>query len=342
MITGDYPVTAQNIAQQIGLENSGSVITGAELESMNIEVLKERITDINIFARMVPEQKLILVNAFKEKGHIVAMTGDGVNDAPALKSSHIGVAMGERGTDVAREAADLVLLDDDFSSIVSAVRLGRKIFDNLKKAMTYIVSVHIPIAGMSLIPVFLGFKEMILLPIHIVFLELIIDPACSVVFEAEPEDDDIMKRKPRDPQERLFGKKTLIISIAQGLVSLLAVMGVYLAAIHLGEPPDEARAVSFATLIISNICLILTNRSWSQGIVSSFRTRNKTVPWIIGSALTFLGLVLFTPFLQKLFHFAPMHLTDLAMAVLAGIASILWFEILKLFLRKTGRYSLSK
>jgi Ca2+-transporting ATPase len=342
MITGDYPVTAQNIARQIGLENSGSVITGAELESMNIEVLKERITDINIFARMVPEQKLILVNAFKEKGHIVAMTGDGVNDAPALKSSHIGVAMGERGTDVAREAADLVLLDDDFSSIVSAVRLGRKIFDNLKKAMTYIVSVHIPIAGMSLIPVFLGFKEMILLPIHIVFLELIIDPACSVVFEAEPEDDDIMKRKPRDPQERLFGKKTLIISIAQGLVSLLAVMGVYLAAIHLGEPPDEARAVSFATLIISNICLILTNRSWSQGIISSFRTRNKTVPWIIGSALTFLGLVLFTPFLQKLFHFAPMHLTDLALAVLAGIASIIWFEILKLFLRKTGRYSLSK
>ena len=236
MITGDYPITAQTIARQIGLKNPDKVITGKELEQMDAITLQQRIKEVNVFARVVPEQKLILVNALKAAGQIVAMTGDGVNDAPALKSAHIGIAMGERGTDVAREASDLVLLNDDFSSIVAAVRMGRKIFDNLKKAMAYIVSVHIPIAGMSLLPVFLGWKEMVLLPVHIVFLELIIDPACSVVFEAEAEESGIMQRKPRDPGERLFGKRTLAISAAQGIVALIVVALVYKAALYLGQP----------------------------------------------------------------------------------------------------------
>lgn len=333
MITGDYPITAQTIARQIGLKNPDKVITGKELEQMDAGTLEERIKEINVFARVVPEQKLILVNALKATGQIVAMTGDGVNDAPALKSAHIGIAMGERGTDVAREASDLVLLDDDFSSIVLAVRMGRKIFDNLKKAMAYIVSVHIPIAGMSLLPVFLGWKEMVLLPIHIVFLELIIDPACSVVFEAEPEESDIMRRKPRDPGERLFGKRTLAISAAQGIAALLVTVLVYMAALHLGHSPDEARAIAFITLIVSNLCLILTNRSWSRDIITSFKTPNPALAWVLGGACFFLLLVVFVPFLQRVFHFAPMHAIDFLLALGAGIVSITWFEVLKIVSR---------
>ena len=334
MITGDYPITAQTIARQIGLKNPDKVITGKELEQMDALTLQQQIKEVNVFARVVPEQKLILVNALKASGQIVAMTGDGVNDAPALKSAHIGIAMGERGTDVAREASDLVLLNDDFSSIVAAVRLGRKIFDNLKKAMAYIVSVHIPIAGMSLLPVFLGWKEMVLLPIHIVFLELIIDPACSVVFEAEAEESGIMERKPRDPKERLFGKRTLAISAAQGIIALIVVALVYQSALSLGQPLDEARAIAFVTLIISNLCLILTNRSWSRSIFASFKSRNPALAWVMGGALIFLGLVIYAPFLQGLFHFAPIHAMDFFLAIIAGIVSIIWFELFKVFTRK--------
>jgi Ca2+-transporting ATPase len=334
MITGDYPITAQTIARQIGLTNPDKVITGKELEQMDALTLQQQIKEVNVFARVAPEQKLILVNALKAGGQIVAMTGDGVNDAPALKSAHIGVAMGERGTDVAREASDLVLLNDDFSSIVSAVRLGRKIFDNLKKAMAYIVSVHIPIAGMSLLPVFLGWKEMILLPVHIVFLELIIDPACSVVFEAEAEESGIMQRAPRDPNERLFGKRSLVISTAQGLIALIVVALVFKAALYLGQSMDGARAIAFITVIVSNLCLILTNRSWSRTIFVYFKTPNPALTWVIGGALIFLGLVIFVPFLQDIFHFAPMHGIDFFLALIAGVVSITWFEVLKIYTHK--------
>jgi Ca2+-transporting ATPase len=226
MITGDYPGTAQNIARQIGLKDTDQFITGAQLAKMDDTELRERIRRVNIFARVVPEQKLRLVNALKANGEIVAMTGDGVNDAPALKSAHIGVAMGGRGTDVAREASSLVLLDDDFSSIVSAVKQGRRIFDNIKKAMAYILAVHVPIAGLSLVPVLLKWP-LVLLPVHIVFLELIIDPVCSVVFEAEREEADIMDRPPRNPKEPLFGRKTILISLLQGLSVLAVTLGVF-------------------------------------------------------------------------------------------------------------------
>lgn len=336
MITGDYPKTAQAIAKSIGLKNPELSITGPELEKMDPEELKRRVHDVNVFARVVPEQKLILVNALKATGEIVAMTGDGVNDAPALKSAHIGVAMGERGTDVAREASSLVLLDDDFNSIVQAVRMGRRIFDNLRKAMAYIISVHIPIAGISLIPVLFRWPDLVLFPAHIVFLELIIDPACSIVFEAEPEESDIMKRNPRPASEPLFGPKTLIFSTLQGLVSLAAVVTVYLLALKTGHPADEARSLTFATLIISNLFLILTNRSWSKSLFKTLRKPNQALIWVLIGATAFLLLVAFVPFLRGLFHFAAVNPLDYLMALAAGIISVFWFELVKWISRRVN------
>jgi Ca2+-transporting ATPase len=334
MITGDYPGTAQKIARQIGLPNPERVITGQELDRMSPEELARGIHDVTIFARVVPEQKLAIVKALKERGEVVAMTGDGVNDAPALKSAHIGVAMGGRGTDVAREASDLVLLDDDFSSIVAAVRMGRRIFDNLKKAMAYIISVHIPIALASLVPVLLQWKEMILYPVHIVFLELIIDPACSVVFEAEPEDPDIMARKPRSPRARLFGKRSLAVALLQGIVAFAVVIAVYRIALSLGQSFAEARSLAFITLIVSNLCMILTNRSWSRTMLYSLSVPNPALTWVVVGAVGFLAAVVYTPGLRDLFHFAPMHIIDVALSLGAGAVSVAWFEAVKLLRRR--------
>lgn len=329
MITGDYPGTAMNIARQIGLVPADEVITGPELTQMTDEELQRRITRVNIFARVVPEQKLRLVSALKADGEIVAMTGDGVNDAPALKAAHIGIAMGERGTDVAREAAALVLLDDDFSSIEQAVKVGRRVFDNLKKAMAYLLAIHVPIAGMTLIPVLLKWP-LVLLPVHIAFLHLIIDPACSVVFEAEPEEADVMRRPPRDPRERLFSRSTLVLSFLQGLGVLVILVAIYGFALRRGQSELEARALAFTTLIIANLCLILTNRSWSRTVVATARSRNPALWWVVGGALVFLGLVLYVPFLRDLFLFSTLHWGDLALCLSAGAVSVLWFEVFKI------------
>lgn len=337
MITGDYSGTARNIACQIGLKNTEDVITGPELERMSRQELEEKIKTVNIFARIIPEQKLLIVNALKAAGEIVGMTGDGVNDAPALKSAHIGVAMGERGTDVARESAGIVLLKDDFTFIVEAVRMGRRIFDNLRKAMAYIISVHIPIAGISLLPVFMGWP-VILYPVHIVFLELIIDPACTIVFEAEGEEPDVMQRPPRSPSSPLFGKRMLFISFLQGLFSLAVVALVFIiASWRFGNTPaavDEARTITFITLIVSNLCLILTNRSWRESIFSMLKVKNNALPWVVLGAVCFLLLVIYVPFLRDLFHFRFMHVPDMLISLGAGIATILWFEFIKFIVRK--------
>ena len=335
MITGDYPATAQNIARQIGLVPNDRFITGPELDAMSDDDLSERVKTVNIFARVVPEQKLRIVTAMKSNGAVVAMTGDGVNDAPALKAADIGIAMGGRGTDVAREAAALVLLDDDFSSIVHAVRLGRRIFDNLKKAIAYILAVHVPIAGLSLIPVLFKWP-LILLPVHVVFLEMIIDPACSIIFEVEPEEKDVMKRQPRDSTEPLLSRSRLILSLMQGLGVLAIVLAVFAVSSQRGQSEDEARTLTFATLVIANVGLILVNRSWSRSIIETLRTPNAAVWWVIGGAISFLTLVIYVPVLQTAFHFAPLHGTDIAIALAAGLISILWFEGVKVFRRQSG------
>jgi Ca2+-transporting ATPase len=335
MITGDYQATAQQIAREIGLKPVDKVLTGPELDAMDDAELKEHIRDINIFSRVVPEQKLRLVNAFKDRGEIVAMTGDGVNDAPALKAADIGIAMGGRGTDVAREAAALVLLDDDFSSIVDAVRLGRRIFDNLRKAMAYILAIHVPIAGLSLIPVLFGWPH-VLMPVHVVFLELIIDPACSVVFEMEPAEKNVMERPPRNPAEPLFSRRTVLLSLIQGVVVLLTVLTVFCFSLYQGRTDAETRTLTFVTLIVANMGLIFTNLSWSSNIISIMRTRNNAL-WLMAAAtVVFLGLVIYVPVLRQLFGFTVLHFDDVAACFFIGTASIMWFEVIKYISRTRG------
>jgi Ca2+-transporting ATPase len=320
MITGDYPGTAQSIAREIGLQNSSEVIPGPALDAMNEEDLANRVKTVNLFARMIPEQKLRLVQALKANGEVVAMTGDGVNDAPALKAAHIGIAMGSRGTDVAREAGSIVLLDDAFESIVKGVRTGRRIFNNLKKAMLYIFVVHVPIAGLSLVPILLGWPLM-LLPIHVVFLELIIDPACTVVFEAERDEPGIMDRPPRNLDDPLFGTRSLMVGLVQGG----AVLAVELAVIFwtlsaYGE--QVARAAAFTIMVLCNLGLILLSRAGKRSIIKTLRTPNRPQAYVMIGSLGLLGLSLFAPWLQKLFMFGPLPPTILGLSAIAASFSL--------------------
>ena len=332
MITGDYSGTAMSIAREIGLKPADLCITGPELAEMTDAELAQRIGEVCIFARMVPEQKLRIVHALQARSEVVAMTGDGVNDAPALKAADIGIAMGQRGTDVAREASAIVLTDDDFSSIVGAVRQGRRAYDNLRKAMAYIIAVHVPIAGMSLIPILAGKSwPLVLLPMHIAFLELIIDPACSVVFEAEAEEPGIMQRPPRPPDEPLFTRRVLGISLLQGASVLVAVFAIYFWALSTGHTEADVRGLTFATLVVGNLGLILVNRSWTRTVVGGLASdRNAALAWVLGGALTFLALLMVVPFLREIFRFAAFDLTDVLAVLVAGLAGVAWFEVYKI------------
>lgn len=322
MITGDYEGTAKSIAAEIGLPLGESVVTGADLKKLTEDELKSRIVNTSIFCRVAPEQKLQIVNAWRSLGKVVAMTGDGVNDAPALKSADIGIAMGKRGTDVAREASDIVLVEDDFSSIVKAVRMGRRIYSNLKNAMTYAFAIHIPIAGLSLIPVLLGWP-LLLLPMHIVFLELMIDPACSVVFESGTEAKDIMEKPPRDVTEKVFSFIVLETAILQGLSILIFSIVAFYFIWYQGSLEEKARTTCFITLIVGNTLLVLKNLAEKKLSLQLFRSMNLPFKILAISALLMLAAIVYNPFLRNLFHFAELEFSEFGVSVLLGILSML-------------------
>ena len=323
MITGDHAGTALAIASQAGFDTTDGVLLGAELESLTDEELAQRTRIVNIYARTKPEQKLRLVQMFKATGEIVAMTGDGVNDAPALRAAHIGVAMGRRGTDVAREAAALVLVNDDFGSLVAAVRLGRRIYSNLRHAMTYIVAVHIPIAGLGLLPVLFGWP-LLFTPVHVLFLEFIIDPACAFVFEADAEAPDIMRRRPRRPDEPLFSRALLKRSVSLGFAVLLLCAIVYGTTLQLGSV-DEARTLAFLTLVAANLALIFVSRSRSETLATIFVKPNRIYWWIVALASLILALAIILPGFAEVFRFAqPPWIATIAVVTLA-VGSVLAF-----------------
>ncbi|WP_318761496.1 cation-translocating P-type ATPase [Aminobacter niigataensis] len=335
MITGDYPATARAIALQAGIAVD-DVQTGNALASLDEAEFARRVRSASVFARIMPEQKLRIVQALKADGEIVAMTGDGVNDAPSLKAAHIGVAMGGRGTDVAREASSIVLLNDDFGSIVVAVRLGRRIYDNLRKAMGFIFAVHVPIAGLALLPLVFGLP-ILMGPIHIAFLEMIIDPVCALVFEAEKEEGDVMRRKPRRPNESLFSWPLIGWSVMQGALAFGLVAAIYLVALDRGMPEDEVRALTFFSLVVSIISLILVNRSFSASLITAFRGHNPSLGWILLGVSAILAASLLWPWLSALFAFGALHLDDLAVTLAAGIIVLLVLEAIKPLWRKSLR-----
>ena len=334
MITGDFGSTAQAIAAQAGLDTQGGLLSGSEMAELSDAQLRERVGQTTVYARVLPEQKLRIVNALKARGEVVAMTGDGVNDAPSLKAAHIGIAMGQRGTHVAREASALVLLDDDFSSIVHAIRLGRRIYDNLRKAMAFVLAVHVPIAGLSLLPLLVGLP-VVFMPVHIAFLELVIDPVGSFVFEAEVEESDVMLRPPRDPQAPLFSSSLMVWSLMQGVAILLCSASLFVALLAQGISPEQARATTFAALVLANFGLIVVNRSFAASSARALLRPNPALQRIFAATLALLLAALYVPMLRTLFHFEALSLPLVALAVAVGLGTTLLLEGLKRLARST-------
>lgn len=334
IITGDYAITAKSIAKQIGMAGYDKIITGDELNNMSDVELKENIKNTTIFARAIPEQKLRIVQALKANNEIVAMTGDGVNDAPSLKAAHIGIAMGNKGTDVAREASSLVLLDDNFASIVASIRSGRRIFDNLQKAMSYIMAIHIPIIGLTLIPAFFSSFPILLMPLHIVFMELIIDPSCSIAFEYEPEEKGIMNRTPRNPDKQFFGRRKILYSVFQGLLLLIMVVSVYFIIINEGHSAGEVRAITFSSLIIGNIFLILNNLSKTRSFISTLMEKNKAVIIILSASFLMLIMIISIPSLQQIFKFEFPGYQHFTTSIIGAFVLLIVLEIIKFLKNK--------
>jgi P-type Ca2+ transporter type 2C len=327
MITGDYPITARAIAKQAGIE-SEKVLTGDEIDSMSDVELTKAVTAVSIFARIRPQQKLRLVESLKARREIVAMTGDGVNDAPAIKAAHIGIAMGGRGSEVARESAAIVLLNDDFGAIVKSVRLGRRIYDNLRKSVEYIIAIHIPLAGLTLVPLAFGLP-LILTPIHIAFLEMVVDPACSVIFEAEREEDNVMNRPPRDTTMPLLPRKRVVWACVQGLFALTILVGLFVSAVFAGATEPEVRALVFTSLILVNLSLIFVNRSNNASIWRTLGAENRSF-WVLffGVCVMLVPMLLWLP-ARSMFRLGEFHGHDLLICIAAAIVNIAILELIK-------------
>tara|TARA_R110000796_G_scaffold30896_3_gene82330 strand:- start:28698 stop:31208 length:2511 start_codon:yes stop_codon:yes gene_type:complete len=339
LVTGDNPATSMAIAKQIEFPGYEKSMTGKELMQLGDAELQQKVISTQVFTRMFPEAKLRIVNAIKANNEVVAMTGDGVNDGPALKASHIGIAMGKKGTEIAKQAASLILVDDDLSKMVDAIAMGRKIYGNLKKAIQYIISIHIPIILTVFIPLALGWTyPAIFSPSHVILLELIMGPTCSIIYENEPMEKNTMIQKPRPFTTTFFKFKELVTSIIQGLVITLGSLSVYQYAVFEGYNESVTRTMVFMVLISSNIFLTLVNRSFYYSIWTTLKYKNNLVPLIIGITLILSALLLFVPPLTRFFQFETLNTNQLGIAVIAGMISVLWYEIVKGIKRSKGKY----
>lgn len=335
IITGDNARTTNAIAQQIGFKGFEKSITGDELMKLNNAELQSKVMDINLFSRMFPEAKLRIVNALKANGQIVAMTGDGVNDGPSLKAAHIGIAMGKKGTAIAKDAASLILVEDDLSKMVEAVAMGRRIYTNLKKAIQYIISIHIPIILIVFIPLALGWiYPNIFSPLHVILLELIMGPTCSILYENEPTEADTMQRGPRALTSTFFKAKELITSILQGVVISIGVLSIYQWSVYNQWNENSTRSMVFLTLITANVLLTLVNRSFYYSLWVTLHYKNFMVSLLIGITVLLVILLFAVPFLRSLFNFELLTIYQLTVCILAGSVSVLWFEVPKYFRRK--------
>ena len=335
MITGDFSETALNIATQVGIKQLQQSLTGEEVIKLPAEVLQQRVKQTSIFSRMFPDAKLKVIEALKANGEIVAMTGDGVNDGPALKSAHIGIAMGDRGTELAKEAADLVITDDNLEKISAAIQQGRRIYSNFKKAVRYIISIHIPIILTASLPLLLGWKfPNIFTPIHVIFLELIMGPTCSVFYEREPVEPGIMHNPPRKRTLNMFSGKELLISIVQGLFITMALLGIYYYFMNLGFPIEYVRTMVFTSLILANLWLSFENRSFEESFLKTLRYKNPLAPYLLLISAGFLLAVLLLEPVRQLFKLQPISMIHFLLSVFASFISVIWFEGYKFLNRR--------
>jgi Ca2+-transporting ATPase len=338
IITGDNATTTSTIAKQIGFRNPDNTLNGDELMTMDEETLKSKVMETTIFTRMFPEAKLRIIQALKDNNQIVAMTGDGVNDGPALKSAHIGIAMGEKGTEIAKQAANLILIEDDLSKMIDAIAIGRKIYINLKKAIQYIISIHIPIVLIVFIPLVLGWiYPNIFSPVHIIFLEIIMGPTCSIIYENEPMESNLMLQKPRPLTKTFFNLKEITISIIQGLAITLGLLFIYQNCVQENCSESVTRTVVFLTLIASNIFLTLANRSFYYSIITTIRYKNNLVFIIIGTTILLTSLLLLVPVFSKFFMFDDISKTQIGLSIMVGFVSVFWIEIYKGFKRSSSK-----
>ena len=337
IVTGDNALTTATIANQIGFKNPEKILNGDELMSMDDATLREKVMETTIFTRMFPEAKLKIIKALKENNQIVAMTGDGVNDGPALKSAHIGIAMGKKGTEIAKQAANLILIDDDFSKMTDAIAMGRKIYINLKKAIQYIISIHIPIIMIVFIPLVLGWiYPNIFSPVHIIFLEIIMGPTCSIIYENEPMESNLMVQKPRPFTNTFFNLKEITISIVQGLVITLGLLFMYQYCIKSNYTENATRTCVFLTLIASNIFLTLANRSFYYSVLTTLKYKNNLVGMIIGLTILVTASIVFIPVFRAFFMFDIVTPQQIAWSILVAFVTVFWVEFYKLYKRNKG------